>query len=87
MYKVDPEIEQYEFKVKNILNNLDNSATDKEIKELALETGLHTDEISTIVHYLNRSQYIEIDRENHISISRYGRMINNGEINIGYAPL
>jgi len=87
MYKVDPEIEQYEFKVKNILNNLDNSATDKEIKELALETGLPTDEISTIVHYLNRSQYIEIDRENHISISRYGRMINNGEINIGYAPL
>ena len=87
MYRLEKEIDQYEFKAKNILNNLDKSATDKEIEELALETGLDTEEISTIIHYLNRSQYIEINRENHISISSYGRMINNGEINVGYAPL
>ena len=81
------EIEKYEFKANNILNSLDRSSTEKEIGELAVETGLPQDEVSAIIHYLNRSQYIEIDNQNHISISEYGRMFKNGEISVGYAPV
>lgn len=87
MYRVAIEIDQYEFKVKDILNKLNNSSGNKGVDELALETGLTKDEITAIVHYLTRPQYIERKGQERISISRYGKMINSGEINVGYAPL
>lgn len=86
MYRHTNEIDHYEHKAKKVMNLL-SSAVNMNMDNLARETEMDRNEINEIIMNLQKSQYIEMEKYDHVHISKYGRKINNGEINIGYGPI
>ncbi len=86
MFRNVKEIESYEHKASKVMNILSESVNIN-IENLVKETELSRSEISEIVKALEKSQYIELSSHDHVHISKYGRKINNGEINVGYGPI
>ncbi len=86
MYRQLSEIDSYEHKASKVMNVLSESVN-MNIENLAKEADISRAEISEIVKNLEKSQYIELESRDHVHISKYGRKINNGEINVGYGPI
>lgn len=86
MYRHTNEIDHYEDKAKKVMNLL-SSAVNMNMDNLARETEMDMNEINEILINLQKSQYIEMGKYDHVQISKYGRKINNGEINVGYGPI
>ncbi len=86
MYRQMSEIASYEYKASKVMNILSESVN-MNIENLAKETNLEKEEIMHVIENLEKSQYVELSSYDHVHISKYGRKINNGEINVGYGPI
>ncbi len=51
------------------------------------EIGLNSTEIEAMYYHLSRNSMIEITKNSLCRISKYGRMIQNGQITNGYVPI
>ncbi|HSG31160.1 MAG TPA: hypothetical protein VLB82_06390 [Thermodesulfobacteriota bacterium] len=86
MYRQINEIDSYEYKANKVMNAL-NDSVNMNIDNLIKETNIDKTEIIQVIENLEKSQYIELESYDHVHISKYGRKINNGEINVGYGPI
>ncbi|NIS09830.1 MAG: hypothetical protein GWO07_14005 [Candidatus Dadabacteria bacterium] len=86
MYRQIKEIEFFEQKAQKVMSVL-NDSINMNIDNLAKEAEIESEEITAIVQNLQKSQYIELGRYDHVHISKYGRKIQSGEINVGYGPI
>jgi len=57
------------------------------IKNTGEKIGLKKDEIEAMYYHLKRSSMIEDVNGPILKITKYGHMINNGDINHGYVPI
>ncbi|NIV43136.1 MAG: hypothetical protein GWN11_03495 [Candidatus Dadabacteria bacterium] len=86
MYRQLKEIEFFEQKAQKVMSVL-NDSINMNIDNLAKEVEIESEEINEIVQNLRKSQYIELGSYDHVHISKYGRKIQSGEINVGYGPI
>ena len=58
-----------------------------DICRLGKKIGLKKDEIEAMHYHLKRSDMIEKVNGSLLKITKYGKMLQNGEINHGYVPI
>ena len=58
-----------------------------DLRNVGKKIGLKKDEIEAMYYHLKKSNMIENASGSLLRISKYGKMLQNGEINYGYAPM
>ena len=83
-----PDIESFEVKVTQIFKEAQRTRSGLfDIASLGRKIGLDKDEIEAMRYHLKRSDMIERANGSLLRISKYGQMIQNGQINHGYLPI
>lgn len=82
------DVECFDFVVTRLFQEVEESSTDSfDIYSMGEKYGLNQDEIEAMYFHLRRSDMIEQADGSLVRFSRYGHMMQNGEISHGYVPL
>ena len=82
------DIEHYDSKVNNLFAEAEKSASGLfDMVSLGKRIGLNDKEIEAMNYYLKRNDMIEKVDGSLFRISRYGRMLQSGQITHGYVPI
>lgn len=82
------DIEHYEEKLSKLFKEAQLSRSGLfNIENTAKKIGLDNDEKEAMYYHLKRSNMIEDVNGPILKISKYGKMLQNGDINYGYAPI
>ena len=84
MIKTLPDIESYDLVVTRLFNDVEQSF---DIYRIGEKIGLEKIEIDAMYYHLKRSDMIENANDSMQRFSKYGYMLQNGEINHGYVPM
>ncbi len=83
-----PDIESFEVKATQIFKEAQRTRSGLfDLASLGRKIGLDKDEIEAMHYHLKRSDMIERANGSLFRISKYGQMIQNGQINHGYLPI
>ena len=83
-----PDIECFEVKVTQIFKEAQRTRSGLfDIASLGRKIGLDKDEIEAMHYHLKRSDMIEQAEGSLLRISKYGHMLQKGQINHGYLPI
>jgi len=83
-----PDIESFEVKVTLLFKEAQRTRSGLfNIASLGRKIGLDKDETEAMHYHLKRSDMIEKANGSLLRISKYGQMIQNGQINHGYLPI
>ena len=88
MLKTLPDIESYDQKVSQLFKEAQVTRSGLfDLKNVGKKIGLKKDEIEAMHYHLKKSNMIENANGSLLRISKYGKMLQKGEINYGYAPI
>lgn len=88
MIRTLPDIESYDLVVTRLFNEVKQSNNDTfDIYNIGEKIGLEKIEIDAMYYHLRRSDMIENANDSMQRFSKYGYMLQNGEINHGYVPM
>ena len=83
-----PDIESFELKVTQIFKEAKRTRSGLfDLASLGRKIGLDKDEIEAMYYHLKRSGMIEEAKGSILRISKYGRMLQKGQINHGYVQI
>lgn len=82
------DIEHYDKKVTKLFKAAEYSRSGLfDMESTGRKIGLNSSEIKAMNYHLKRSEIIETTKGSICRFSKYGRMIQNGKITNGYAPM
>lgn len=82
------DIEHFDKNVKKLFKAAEYSRSGLfDMETTGKKIGLNSTEIEAMDYYLKRGKIIETTKGSICRFSKYGRMIQNGQINHGYAPI
>ena len=88
MNRLIPDIEHFDNKVSSLFKEAEKSRSGLfDIASLGKKIGLSTKEIEALNYHLKRNDMIEKVDGSIFRISKYGRMLQHGQITHGYVPI
>ncbi len=88
MLREIPDVESFDHVVTKLFQEVEESTADTfDIYSMGEKFGLNEGEIEAMYFHLKRGEMIEQADGSLVRFSKYGHMMQNGEINHGYVPI